>query len=259
MQPSGELIHSAQSSKSELSGLVNNLNKALGALTSQQKGRKQSNNRKQRGKKKNSVGNTPGSSDRSDLRSAPLSLGYVQPPVGMRSAAPTKPGAEVRFIGCDYVGSVSAQIAATDNPFSLDPFFAATFPRLNVVAGIFGKYSYNKLRFYVIGKAASTLPGDMTSVTVYNAGGGPVLTEGQVKNRYGQTTSKFWENHLHHVDPKKATVPWYITSEAGGVDEVIFGFYHFFTEAAAAITPVADIFVEYDVEFCEARAVGDTD
>jgi hypothetical protein len=197
--------------------------------------------------------------DMRDLSSAPVSLGYVQPPVGMRSSAPIKPGGEVRIVGCDYVGSISGQIAATDNPFSLQPSAVATFPRLNAIASIFGKYAYNKLKFYVIGKAASTLAGDMTSVTVYEAGGSAVLTEAQVKNRFGQTTSKFWENHLHTVDPKKATVMWYIMDSADTLADQVFGYYHFFTEALAAVTPVADVFVEYDVEFCEARAVGDTD
>jgi len=251
----------AQSNKSELSGLVNNLNRVLSTLAAPQG--KGNNMAKQRPKKKNStVRRQRQVRDRQDLGSAPLSLGYVQPPVGMRSAAPTKPGAEVRFVGCDYIGSVSAQTTATDNPYSLQPIHAATYPRLSAIASIFGKYSYNKLKFYVIGKAASTLPGDMTSVTVYEDGGFGSLTEAQVKNRFGQTTSKFWENHLHTVDPKKATVPWYImNSYDSGADGAvaIFGFYHFFTEAVTAVMPVADLFVEYDVEFCEAQAIGDTD
>lgn len=194
------------------------------------------------------------------MGSAPVSLGYVQPPVGMRSAAPIKPGGEVRMVGCDYVGSVSALVTAADNEYSLECSNATTFPRLSAIASIFGKYSYHKLKFYVIGKAASTLPGDMTSVTVYEAGGIGSLTESQVKNRFGQVTSKFWENHLHTVDPKKATVPWFAMDSADASNSIaIFGWYHFFTEAAAVVTPVADIFVEYDVEFCEAKAVGDTD
>jgi hypothetical protein len=239
----------------QVAGLVKSLSAALdtnakGNRTNKRKA--QSQPKQQRPAKRQRTG--------ADLRQAPVSLGYVQPPVGMRSLAPVRPGGEVRFTGCDYIGSVSAGTTAADNIYSLNPLVAATYPRLQAIATIFGKYAYNRLRFYVIGKAASTQPGDMTSVTVYEEGGSNALTEAQVKNRYGQTTSKFWENHQHMVDPKKATVPWFPMDAFDASSSIgVFGWYHFFTEAVAAAIPVADIFVEYDIEFCEARAVGDTD
>jgi hypothetical protein len=195
-------------------------------------------------------------------RSAPVAYGYTNPPVGMRSAAPTRPGSEVRFTGCDYLGSVSAITSAIDNSYALSAYAAGTFPRLTSVASIFEKYAWNKLRFYVVGKAASTLAGDMTSVCVYegDTAGGAQLTESQAKNRFGQVTSKFWENHVMTIDCKKATVPWFTSTQVETNDATSnFGWYHLFTEAVAATTPVADVFVEYDVEFCDSKAAADVD
>jgi len=199
---------------------------------------------------------------RIDLPAAPVSLGYGRPNVSMRSAAPSRAGGEVRIVGCDYIGSITADTTATDGYYELNPTNATTFPRLNAMAEVFGKYAFNRLRFYAVGKAASTQPGDMTSVTVYDGrAGGAALSESQVKNRFGQVTSKFWENHVHEVDTRKATVPWFLCQVPSGNDSdtTTFGWYHFFTEAVATASPVADIFVDYDIEFCEAQAVADPD
>ncbi len=193
---------------------------------------------------------------------APVSLGTVgRPAVLIRSAPPTKPGSEFRVLGCDYIGSVSSSATlGVDHPYDSTPLNATTFPRLSSIALVFGKYSYNKLRFIVIGKSAATVAGDMTSVFSYGDSGA-ALTESQVKNRVGQVTSKFWENHMAEADPKKATVPWYINYDSA-LETQTFGYYHLFTETTGAVigaVPVADIFIEYDIEFCEAIASGDGD
>jgi hypothetical protein len=197
-----------------------------------------------------------------DSLSAPVSLGYTRPPIEMRSMAPSRRGGEVRIVGCDYVGSIGTNaISTVDNVYPLN-VRSTTFPRLSAIAAVFGKHAFNRLRFYAVGKAASTLAGDMTSVTVYDGtGGGGTLTETQVKNRYRQVTSKFWENHVHEVDCSKASVPWFVSEEASATpsDTTNLGFFHFFTEAASSGPQVADLFVCYDVELCEAQASGDTD
>lgn len=244
----------------EVGGLIKNLSSALAAPTGPKGSRKrkaQSQPNQRQAKRQKRTG--------SDLSSAPVSLGYVQPPVGMKSAAPSRPGGEVRFTGCDYIGSLSAGVSSSDNAYALTPAIAGTFPRLEAVSTIFGKYAWNKLKFYVIGKAASTLAGDMTSVPVYDGtAGGGALNESQVKNRSGQVTSKFWENHVMAVDCKKATVPWFNTDSSavvGGTytDVSVFGWYHIFLEAVASAAAVADVFVEYDIEFCEAKQTSDND
>jgi len=182
----------------------------------------------------------------------------------MRSRSPTRRGSEVRFIGCDYVGSVSTSASAgVDNAYQINPSISTTFPRLSAIAEVFGKYAFNRLRIYVVGKAASTLAGDMTSVPTYDGvSGGSGLTESQVKNRNGQVTSKFWENHVMDFDCARATVPWFIMEEVSSIvtDTNTFGWYHLFTEqTASGVTAVADVFIEYDVEFAEGKAINDTD
>jgi hypothetical protein len=196
--------------------------------------------------------------------SAPVATGYTAPPVGMRSLAPSRQGAEIRVTGCDYYGSISADTAFEDVVLALSPLAAnGTFPRLGAIASVFGKYAWNKIKLYVVAKAASTLAGDMTSVPVYDGTyGANALTEAQAKNRTGQVTSKFWENHVMDVDCKKATVPWFPLNQADTVsttDTSNFGFIHFCTEAVSTATAVADLFIEYDIEFCEGKALDDDD
>jgi hypothetical protein len=193
---------------------------------------------------------------------APLSLGTRNRPTPyISSGVPSKPGSEFRVIGCDYIGSVTSSATEfNDNTYDVIPINATTFPRLSAVASVFGKYSYNKLEFIVVGKAASTVPGDMTSVFSYGDSSAG-LTEAQLKNRVGQVTSKFWENHYAACDPKKATVPWYINYNNPNPTQC-FGFYHLGTESTGSTIgaiPVADIWFCYDVEFCEAVEVGDGD
>jgi hypothetical protein len=194
-------------------------------------------------------------------RSAPLSQGYIRPIAKFGTMAPSKPGSEFRVVGCDYVGSVSSSATlGVDNSFPINPLSAVTFPRLSAISTVFGKYSFNKIRFIVVGKAAATVAGDMTSVISYGSLAF-ALTEAQIKNRVGQVTSKFWENHYMDGDPRKSTVPWFIMSVTESQVD-IFGIYHLFTETTGAvvgIVPVADIFVEYDIEYCEALAIGDLD
>jgi len=199
---------------------------------------------------------------RGAMGSAPVAYGVVRPDVKFRSASPSRRGSEMRVIGCDYLGSVSTSATtAQDNTYQVAPYELSTFPRLTDIAAVFGKYAFNRLRFYVVGKAASTLAGDMTSAFAYDGlDGGTALTESQIKNRSGQVTSKFWENHVMEIDCSRATVPWFISPqvESGSTDTNTFGWYHIFTEATSSgAAAVADVFVEYDVEFCEAKASSD--
>jgi hypothetical protein len=190
---------------------------------------------------------------------APVSRGYLRPAPRFSSMSPTRSGSEFRVVGCDYIGSVSTvSSSSADNVYRTSPANSSLFPRLEAIASIFGKYAFNGLKFIVIGKAASTQAGDMTSVMSYSTTGS-ALTETQVKNRVGQVTSKFWENHEMLVDCGKATVPWF-PMDSTSSDTSNFGYYHFFTESAgSSVVAVADLFVEYDVEFCEALAAGDPD
>jgi hypothetical protein len=201
------------------------------------------------------------------LGAAPVAYGQTSPAVGMRSDKPTRSGGEVRFLGCDYLGPVSTSTSAyVTTSYQVSPLGTAgntaAFPRLSAVGSIFGKYAFNRLRYYVVGKAASTLAGDMTSAFVYEGGFNPlsVATEVSLKNRYGQATSKFWENHVMEVDCRKATIPWFINAddETAASDTNTFGYYFIGLEpTSSGVSAVADIFVEYDVEFCEAKAISD--
>jgi len=175
---------------------------------------------------------------------------------------PTRKGASVRLTGCDYIGPVSAATTASDYEIYVNANNATTFPRLSAEAAVWGKYVFNKVKFYVVGAAGSQTPGAMTSCPVYEASVA-ALTAAQVRNREDQVTSKFWEDHSMEFDCSKASRPWYVTDGADllGVtgQDYIQGMYHLFTDAVASNPPTVDLWVCYDCEFCEAMASGDPD
>jgi len=233
-----------------------------GSVKGPKKGKRGAQNQ---GKKKNSNrrrGNGRAKGNGADLPFAPNSLAYKSMPDTLfTTKAPSRPGAQARYVGCDYIGPVFAGTSTGDLVNPIDPDNATTFPRLSSIATVFGKYIFNSLRVCVVGKAASTLGGTMTSVPVYEgvAAGAGALTPVQARNRESQVTSKFWENHVCVFDCNKQNVKWFEMASDVASDTVRFGYYHFITEAIAATTPVADLFIEYDIELCESRAVGDSD
>jgi hypothetical protein len=185
---------------------------------------------------------------------APVATGYIKPEVSFRSMAPITRGAEVRFVGCDYIGSVStSSSAASDNVYDIIPGDTTTFPRLSNLAAIFAKYRFLGLRFFIVAKAPSTFAGDMTSCMVYEGTNSGSLSEVEVKNRVGSVTGKFWENHLFETDCGKQSLLW-LENFNSADNTRVFGYYHLFTEIGASAIPVADIFVEYDVELCDASS-----
>jgi len=191
------------------------------------------------------------------LQMAPVALGAPRVRVYQRSAAPTKPGACVRYVGCDYVGAISAASGAQDNVYGISAASGTSFPRLSAIAAVYELYSFSKLRFIMAGKAASTVAGDMTGVMQYSVDQSTGFTAAQIRNEEDQVTCKFWESREVIADPKRASRPWFLTG-VGHSDESQDGYlgsFHLFTDAASAI-PVVDLFVEYDVEFAQGEASG---
>jgi hypothetical protein len=197
-----------------------------------------------------------------DLPFAPNSIAYQSMPRTLiGSDKPTRPGAQVRYVGCDYIGAISTSATVVvDNVFQIETSNATTFPRLSAMGSVFGKYIFNKLRFVVVAKAASTQAGTMTSVPIYEGtnNGATALTLAQARNRESQVTSKFWENHVMTFDCNKQNVKWF-ENVSSSTDTTSAGYYHLLTEITSAAIAVADIFVEYDVEMCESKIATDTD
>jgi hypothetical protein len=184
----------------------------------------------------------------------------MYPQVSMSSGKPTRKGGEVRFTGTEYAGSFSTSATLTvDNVLAINPRVTGLFPRLSSVAPLFGKWALNKLRFQIIGAAASTQSGAMTTLIEYD----PIIntyTSAQARSSFGQVTTKFWENSVQVADPSKQTTPWMFTDNVNGSDVdtlETFGAFHLVTEpTAAGVIVAADVFVDYDIEFCAATVSG---
>lgn len=175
--------------------------------------------------------------------------------------APTRKGATARYVGCDYIGVLTASTSVNDIfKSAVSPGNTTLFPRLSAMAPIFQKYAFNKLRAYIVGDASSTQGGAITAVPCYESSGTPSsLTVAQARNREQQETRKFWEDFTMDFDCGKATVPWFIAAGAAGASGVVayFGELHIVADLVATAVAVGQLYIEYDVEFAEAVVAGD--
>lgn len=189
-------------------------------------------------------------------------MAALRPSTYFRSAEPLRKGSSVRFQGCDYINVLTTSTTTPDVYHQpIEPGNSAVFPRLVSLSLIFGKYNFNRLRFSIVGDAPSTLGGAITLAPVYESNGtSAAMSIVDARNREQQETRKFWEDFSMDFDCGKATVPWFVMpGEAGTSDPTTyyFGEIHAVADTTAAATPVSQLFVEYDVEFCEAIAIGD--
>ncbi len=190
------------------------------------------------------------------MRQAPVSEPYIAPEPGFKSLPPLTKGASVRYVGCDYIGSdsSSSSAASTGSLYGLAALNSTTFPRLSNIADTFLKYRYNRLRFHMIGKSASTQAGTgawasfvtdaaVTSITVN--------TEAIIKNAQGALVMKGWESGFHDVLVDIGGQKWYNTDQ--DTAEFTYGaLAHYIPQTTASGDLSWDVYVEYDVEFGEA-------
>lgn len=190
---------------------------------------------------------------------APVALAFTgkQPSVFMKSGVPKRPGASIRLSGCDYIGPVTGNTTETDVSLQLTPSSSETFPRLSAIATIFEKYNFDKLRFVIVGVAASTTAGAMTAAPSYASSEESSATAALLRNREGQRTTRLWETNVVSYDCRRAGKPWFSCAVAETASDAIFGWYYYAIDALAAVSTVGDLFVEYEVEFAEGRSSSD--
>lgn len=193
---------------------------------------------------------------------APASQGFgSMPNPHFRSMAPTRKGAESRFVGCDYLGSLESSTSATvDSVYAISPIVGGTFPRLSVIGTVYGKYAFNKLKFTVVGTAGSQQSGAMTGCPVYESknAGGTTLSVAQARNREGQRTTSLWQTNTVVYDCAKATLDWFPVLDTSNLQDIsIWGEYHNVVDVTSTAISYGDLFVEYDIEFCEGQEAGD--
>jgi hypothetical protein len=202
---------------------------------------------------------TAPSGRRTLIENAPVALSEKQPRVGFRTAVPTDPGASARYVGCDYMGTyTSSAVASTysDMIFEISAAESNTFPRLSAIADAFELYKFKRLRFIAIGKQASTIPGAMSlAPDLYPDG--DVFTVNEARNEEGAVLGKYWETIVCEFPCKRGTRVWFLTDNLGTAspEDAILGDLHFGVEGTVTPSqPIADIFVEYDVEFAQAQS-----
>lgn len=192
---------------------------------------------------------------------APFAFGTGQrPKPHFRTANPTRPGSDARFIGCDYLGSVTgSNTGPIDNVYGVSPLYTGTFPRLSAVGTIYGKYQFNRLRFTCVGVVPATFGGAQTGAPKYEVDTLATFSVAEARNCEGQDTKKLWENTVVDFDCRKASVPWYLINNGGdALGLANFGeYHHIIDQLSFAGGSVGDLFCEYDVEFCEGKSIAD--
>lgn len=213
-------------------------------------------NTKQKSKNESSRKRNP---RRSTLQTpfAPVSMAYRAPQPGFRSLPPSE-GADARYHGCDFVGQDSS-LSASTSPGALYPlaaFYASAFPRLSVMADLFLRYRWKKLVYHFIGRSASTQAGVgawASFILDANTNSLTVNTEAIIKNAKNALVLKGWESGRHEVEISACGPRWYNND----VDSVPFtpgNLCHFLPQTTANGDLSWDVYVEYDVEFCEPVA-----
>jgi hypothetical protein len=189
---------------------------------------------------------------------APVSANQYQPQMGFRTAAPVSKGASARFVGCDYVGTINSSGTANtflDTVFQVTPKNTSLFPRLGSIAAVFELYKFLKMRPIAVGKQASTVPGCMTlAPDLYP--NGSTFTASEMRNEEGQNTCKYWEVCRMNYPCSRGTREWFLTDNANSaaITDAKLGDLHFGTDGTATVSqPVADLFIEYDIEFAQGQ------
>lgn len=189
---------------------------------------------------------------------APVAKSYEAPRPRFESAIPVTPGASARYVGCDYIGNDSSSNSAssTGGLYAMAAFVAASFPRLSAIADVFLRYRFRRLRYFLIGKSASTQAGtgswasfviDATTTSI------TTNTEAIIKNAEGALVLKGWESGVHEVDVNAAGPKWY-NCDGDSTPYNLGTFCHYLPQTTAAGDLSWDVYVEYDVEFAEAVA-----
>jgi hypothetical protein len=179
-----------------------------------------------------------------------------RPSVYQKMLTPTRPASEARVVGCDFINTYSSlTTASVDNALAVQPYNATTFPKLSGIANNYGKFIFNKVRFIIVGVGPSSIAGAIRNAPVYEdeAAG---LTAPFISNRADQVTMRFWESAMCILDCAKQAYKWYTKTESSGDLGIPF-YYHIFTDQTTTATVAAELFVEYDVEFCESQNATD--
>ncbi len=124
------------------------------------------------------------------------------------------------------------------------------------MADLFLRYRWKKLVYHFIGKSASTqagvgawasfiLDGNSTTITVN--------TEAIIKNAKNALVLKGWESGRHEVEVSAQGPRWY-NNDADSVPFSPGNLAHFLPQTTANSDLSWDVYVEYDVEFCEPVA-----
>lgn len=169
--------------------------------------------------------------------------------------------ADLRYVGCDFMGTLSsaAGAATIGSNGDIHPKNTSLFPRLSAIADLFVKYRFKRLRWYIVGESATTQAGSGAFGSAVNDGLGGALvvnTDAIVRNSEGVVILRGWETGCHEVDVKSSglkflSVDW--DAAASGTGSILGLLFSSIPATPAGAGSLSwSVYLEYDIEFAEA-------
>lgn len=174
---------------------------------------------------------------------------------------PSHEGSEGRVTGVDFVGTYGSLASGYNiTTFNINARNATLFPRLSAIASVWRRYYPRLLRFHLFGIAAATQQGYTAMSSLVTDDLATLVsptTESQILNQEEVAVGRPWSYVVHNVNLGGLGLKWYTTDIATASSE--FGEY--IGRAFLGIPQTAlnndiliQVYVEYDVEFCQRIA-----
>jgi len=191
---------------------------------------------------------------------APLAIDMSRPVISQKFKSPSRKGSEGRVTGVDFVGTVDSTTSYSVTTYTINARNSSLFPRLSAIAGVWRRYVPTKMKFHLFAISAATQRGyvSMSSLVTDDLSTlATPSTEAQILNQENVAVGRPWSYCCHTVNLAGMGLKWYSTDTTTSSSE--FG--EFVGRAFLGIpatTAAADIsvqvYVEYDVEFCQRIA-----
>jgi hypothetical protein len=192
---------------------------------------------------------------------APLAMDVSRPKVTQSFKTPAHKGSEGRVVGVDFVGTFgSLSSAYSITTFDINARNPTLFPRLSAIASVWRRYFPKKVRFHLFGISAATQEGytAMSSlVTDDLATLSTPTTEAQILNQENVAVGRPWSCVTHDVNLGGLGLDWYtsdVASGSGEFGEYIGRSFLGIPQTTADNDILIQVYVEYDMEFCQRIA-----
>jgi hypothetical protein len=183
----------------------------------------------------------------SEYETVPVSIGMRRTNRGPRIGGN---GTVVRVQHREYVGDISGSVGYLVRQFAVNPGQSTTFPWLSIIARNFEKYRFRRLRFLYESSTSTVATGVVLIAIDLDASDPAPPTKQAIMAYEGSSRSNVWQESgavLPEMQPEL-----YVRPEINPINTDIktydAGNFWFATQGCADISPIGELYVEYDVD-----------